>query len=195
MLFRYIDKECIYNKVVPAPGASCLVHTNAGNVQWIHNGKLKNEISVGGQTDYAPMGLTFDGQILLYGTKSGSILSQVLSSSQTEDEPAGDSDVFCLHNNQVTFLKISQDASFVVTCDTAGNVILSKLQHVSEGVLTDSAHKPKDMAHQYSLVSMEDVMAWNARVSELERAILTERKNAEYLVRRFYRVLLTRGQQ
>lgn len=176
-LLRYVNKACVYTRVLPGPDGSVLLQTKDGKIQWIQTGKLLKEISTGSSS----MVVLEHERTLLYGIQSGEIRSLSLTTTSTNEEVQ--EIVPRLHSQEVAFICASRDGSFLVTSDIKGVIMLSKMQHVTDGVLTDSAYKAKGAGNQIVLTSMEDVNFRDTIQGSLKTLILAERKNGEYKVR------------
>ena len=186
---RYVDKSCVFTRAIPAQDGSCLLQTTSKTLQWIRNGRRLKELQLSSGSADAPVELIRECETLLYGTEEGKIASRSLTMYGGGDTTADEIDVFPLHRHAIALLRLTRDASFVVTCDVKGIVIVSKLQRVSDGVLTECPHRPRDRAHDYVLLTVEDVLAKAAKEQELQCSILAEKKNAEYMVLKSVTVL------
>ena len=171
----------MYTRAIPAQDESCLLQTTSKKLQWIRKGRRLRELELSRVSDDAPVELICGWETLLYGTE-GKIASRSLALYGGGDSTVDEIDVFPLHHHAIGLLRLTRDASFVVTCDVKGVVILSKLQQIADGVLTDCPHKPRERAHDYVLLTVEEVSTKIAREQELQCLILAEKKNAEYMV-------------
>lgn len=182
---RYIDKRWLYTRVLPGPASSVFACTNDGRIQLLKEGKLETELQTEDTSEIFPVDFIEEGNVLLYGTSKGEIISQALiptSLGSTHLKFSEEKNSFKLHHKELTVMKLAQDSSFVVTCDQAGVILLSKIQLVLDGVLIDSVLKPWNSSNSCIHLLSTELSSWKSREWELKTMVITERKNMEYQV-------------
>lgn len=171
--------------MLSGPTTSVFACTNDGRIQLLKEGKLEAELLTEDTTETFPVAFIEEGNVLLYGTSKGEIISQALiptSLGSTHLKFSEEKNSFKLHLKELTVMKLAQDSSFVVTCDQAGVILLSKIQLVLDGVLIDNVLKPWNPNSSSIHLLSTELSSWKSKEWELKNMIITERKNMEYQV-------------
>eukprot|EP00210_Caulerpa_lentillifera_P001722 g1654.t2 len=180
---EYINKNCLFNRVLPGPESCCFVFTHNGRIQLLREGKLETELKTEDQSCSFPAAFIREGNVLIYGTSKGQIISQTLcpfSIGSNHLKFTEERNVLKLHHHDITVMRLAQDSSFVVTCDAAGVVLVSKIQLVLDGVLIDSVMKPWDPNSSSVHLLSTELSSWKSREWELKSMVVSERKSMEY---------------